>query len=406
MSIFLKYSCFSGLNELQLSSRSHHETMIEFKDFQILSRTFRQYNDTLELYQLGDDSHLYRARNKLVSVVGVNLPADIASGRIAAVRSRSMSCNCMTRTSQQECRGILELYTKVIERYDFMRRRDREITDKQDILEVMRKCDVCRIALHDGDYPYIVPLNFGLQVENDMPVLYFHGALEGKKYELIEKDNRASFEMDCGHQLILDKAQGNCAMEYESVIGQGYIEMLNEEEKYEALRILMKQYRREDFPFNEKVIPMTAVFRLRVGSMTGKRRTKKSNKLKIYAMNAIDNAYAPYSDFKVGACVELTDGQYITGSNVENASYGLSNCAERSAIFAAYSRGYRKEDIKAMAITTHAEKLTMPCGACRQVLSELLLPDTPILIANDKEEKILTMRELLPYSFGEDDLKK
>ena len=73
------------------------------------------------------------------------------------------------------------------------------------------------------------------------------GALEGKKYELIEKDNRASFEMDCGHQLILDKAQGNCAMEYESVIGQGYIEMLNEEEKYEALRILMKQYRREDF---------------------------------------------------------------------------------------------------------------------------------------------------------------
>ena len=195
-----------------------------------------------------------------------------------------------------------------------MRRRDREITDKQEILEVMRKCDVCRIALHDGDYPYIVPLNFGLQVENDMPVLYFHGALEGKKYELIEKDNRASFEMDCGHQLILDKAQGNCAMEYESVIGQGYIEMLNEEEKYEALRILMKQYRREDFPFNEKVIPMTAVFRLRVESM--------------------------------------------------------------------------------------------PCGACRQVLSELLLPDTPILIANDKEEKILTMRELLPYSFGEDDLKK
>ena len=182
--------------------------------------------------------------------------------------------------------------------------------------------------------------------------------------------------------------------------------MLNEEEKYEALRILMKQYRREDFPFNEKVIPMTAVFRLRVESMTGKRRTKKSNKLKIYAMNAIDNAYAPYSDFKVGACVELTDGQYITGSNVENASYGLSNCAERSAIFAAYSRGYRKEDIKAMAITTHAEKLTMPCGACRQVLSELLLPDTPILIANDKEEKILTMRELLPYSFSEDDLKK
>ena len=63
----------------------------------------------VQLYQMGDDSHLYRVRNKLVSVVGVNPPADIASGRIAEVRSRSMSCNCMTRTSQQECRGILEL---------------------------------------------------------------------------------------------------------------------------------------------------------------------------------------------------------------------------------------------------------------------------------------------------------
>ena len=64
------------------------------------------------LYQLGDDSHLYRVRNKLVSVVGVNPPADIASGRIAEVRSRSMSCNCMTRTSQQECRGILDMTAK------------------------------------------------------------------------------------------------------------------------------------------------------------------------------------------------------------------------------------------------------------------------------------------------------
>ena len=85
-----------------------------------------------------------------------------------------------------------------------MRRSDREIKDFDEIIEVINKCDVCRLAINDGDYPYIVPLNFGLQVENDMPVLYFHGALEGKKYELIEKDNRASFEMDCGHEFILN----------------------------------------------------------------------------------------------------------------------------------------------------------------------------------------------------------
>ena len=121
---------------------------------------------------------------------------------------------------------------------------------------------------------------------------------------------------------------------------------------------------------------------------------------------ARENAYTPYSHFKVGACIALKDGTYVQGCNIENAAYGSTMCAERNAVFGTYCKGYRKEDIKAMAITTHAEKLTMPCGACRQVLSELLLPDTPILIANDKEEKILTMRELLPYSFGEDDLKK
>ena len=167
---------------------------------------------------------------------------------------------------------ILELYTKIIERYDFMRRKDREITDKQDILEVMKKCDVCRIALHNGDYPYIVPLNFGLQVENDMPVLYFHGVLEGKKYELIEKDNRASFEMDCGHQLILDKAQGNCAMEYESVIGQGIAELAPEEKKEDFLKKLLEHYRIPLQSFSQAHLERTAVYQIIVKQYTAKRR--------------------------------------------------------------------------------------------------------------------------------------
>ena len=153
-----------------------------------------------------------------------------------------------------------------------MRRKDREITDKQDILEVMRKCDVCRIALHNGDYPYVVPLNFGLQVENDMPVLYFHGALEGKKYELIEKDNRASFEMDCGHQLILDKAQGNCAMEFESVIGQGIAELAPEEKKEDLLKKLLEHYRIPFQSFSQAHLERTAVYQIIVKQYTAKRR--------------------------------------------------------------------------------------------------------------------------------------
>lgn len=122
------------------------------------------------------------------------------------------------------------------------------------------------------------------------------------------------------------------------------------------------------------------------------------------AFVVLDHAYVPYSKFRVGACLMMRDGTYISGANIENASYGLSNCAERSAIFAAYSKGYRKEDIQAMAVVTKAEKLTTPCGACRQVLGELLLPDTPIILTNGTEEMETNMRELLPYSFDEESL--
>lgn len=124
------------------------------------------------------------------------------------------------------------------------------------------------------------------------------------------------------------------------------------------------------------------------------------------AFEVLTHAYVPYSNFRVGACLEMKDGNYITGVNIENASYGLSNCAERSAIFAAYSRGYQKEDIKAMAIVTRAEKLTTPCGACRQVLGELLRPETPIILTNGTEEFETDIRTLLPYSFDEKSLNQ
>lgn len=156
-----------------------------------------------------------------------------------------------------------------------MRRSDREITDFNEMIEVMERCDVCRLALHGGDYPYILPLNFGMEVQDGRITLYFHGALEGRKYELMKQDNRAGFEMDCTHRLVLDEEQGNCTMEYESVVGHGIVEIVPEEEKYRALRILMKHYRREDFPFNEAVVPKTTVFKLTVEEITGKRRMKK-----------------------------------------------------------------------------------------------------------------------------------
>ena len=156
-----------------------------------------------------------------------------------------------------------------------MRRSDREITDFEDIVSVMERCDVCRLALHDGDYPYILPLNFGMEVQDGRITLYFHGATEGKKYELIAQDCRAGFEMDCAHRLVLDEEQGNCTMEYESVVGRGLVAIVPEEEKFQALHILMRHYRQENFPFNQAVVPKTTVFKLTVEAVSGKRRMKK-----------------------------------------------------------------------------------------------------------------------------------
>ena len=123
------------------------------------------------------------------------------------------------------------------------------------------------------------------------------------------------------------------------------------------------------------------------------------------ALEMRDRAYTPYSHFNVGAALLCKDGSIYTGCNIENAAYGSTNCAERSAVFSAYSQGYRKEEIEALAIVTEADKLTTPCGACRQVLSELLKPETPIVLSNHLELAVTTIAELLPDSFGAGDLK-
>lgn len=157
-----------------------------------------------------------------------------------------------------------------------MRRSDREITDFDEMIQIMENCDVCRIALNGDGYPYILPLNFGMKAGNGRVELYFHGATEGTKYDLIHLDNRASFEMDCAHRLVTEAERGNCTMEYKSVIGRGRIEMIGEEGKSEALNILMRHYHKDDFPFDRSVMPQTCVFKLVVEDMTGKAKLKKS----------------------------------------------------------------------------------------------------------------------------------
>lgn len=153
-----------------------------------------------------------------------------------------------------------------------MRRKDREITEFDKIMEIMAKCDVCRLALFDEVYLYIVPLNFGVDVEAEQLYLYFHCANQGKKLDLIRANNKVTFEMDCEHNIILYDERMSCTMGFASVIGHGEIELVEDDKKFEALKILMRHYHSEEFEFNTGLMKATTVLRLKVLDVVGKRR--------------------------------------------------------------------------------------------------------------------------------------
>jgi cytidine deaminase len=114
------------------------------------------------------------------------------------------------------------------------------------------------------------------------------------------------------------------------------------------------------------------------------------------AKEAMEYAYVPYSSFKVGAALLTKDGKVYTGCNVENASYGASNCAERTAIFKAISEG--EKDFVKLAVVSHTDAFTYPCGICRQVIAELL-PNATFLFSHKDKIKELTLDDILPYQF-------
>lgn len=117
------------------------------------------------------------------------------------------------------------------------------------------------------------------------------------------------------------------------------------------------------------------------------------------------NSYSPYSNFKVSAIAVMKDGREFNGVNVENASYGATICAERSAILSAISSGYKKSDFKELYVMTSSKEVGTPCFMCRQVISELFDKDAIIHCCSlTGEIKDFKVEELCPYPFGEDDL--
>ena len=116
------------------------------------------------------------------------------------------------------------------------------------------------------------------------------------------------------------------------------------------------------------------------------------------AWNAWEQAYVPYSRFRVGAAIKRLDGDIIPGCNVENASFPVTLCAERTALCTAVTQGLRPGGLEALVVVTEAEALTPPCGACRQVLAEFA-ESLPVLLANRSSRALYDLRELLPQAF-------
>ena len=132
----------------------------------------------------------------------------------------------------------------------------------------------------------------------------------------------------------------------------------------------------------------------------------KNNELVKAATEARNLSYSPYSKFKVGAALLCKDGNVFKGANIENSSYPLCMCAERNALYNAMMNGYKKEDFAALAISADTDEPCSPCGACRQVISELFPRDGVIVLANLKGDvKETNIEELLPFAFSGDDLK-
>ncbi|BFU59729.1 MULTISPECIES: pyridoxamine 5'-phosphate oxidase family protein [Rodentibacter] len=145
-----------------------------------------------------------------------------------------------------------------------IRRRDRAITDYNQMLEIMAQCDVCRLGLRDNESVYIVPLNFGFTTENEKLTLYFHGFVKGKKIDLIQQTPIAAFEMDRKHSIVKADIACHYSFLYQSIMGKGEISIIdNEEEKIAALQCLMANYtQKSNWQFEKQELQKIVVIKL------------------------------------------------------------------------------------------------------------------------------------------------
>ena len=153
-----------------------------------------------------------------------------------------------------------------------MRRKEREITELAEIEEIIEKADVCRLALSDNNVPYIVTMNYGYK-KGSKPVIFLHSANNGKKIEILKRNNVVCFQMSTDHKLGKTHVRCNCGMNYKSVVGMGRISFITDkQEKIKALNNIVDRYVIEDkHIFDEKYVGATTVLRIDIDEITGKK---------------------------------------------------------------------------------------------------------------------------------------
>lgn len=152
-----------------------------------------------------------------------------------------------------------------------MRRKDRELTEANEFIQIIDECKVCRIAMQDEVGLYIVPMNFGYTYENNQLVLFFHSAEEGRKINALKKNSNICFEMDCEHKLIPAELACNYAYSYKSIIGNGKAVFIDDiGEKKSAMSALMKHQTGKDHSFEDSMMAGISVLKIVVNNFAGK----------------------------------------------------------------------------------------------------------------------------------------
>lgn len=156
-----------------------------------------------------------------------------------------------------------------------MRRKDREVTDQNQIFEIVRNCSVAHVGMVEDGKPYVVALNFGFERQGDMLILYFHSACEGHKIDILKKNPQVYFQMDCVNELVKGASGNPCAgyWRYDSVMGSGRAEFTEDPaEKAHALNCILRHLEKTEdtFRFPEAVLKKTCVYRVCSTDITGK----------------------------------------------------------------------------------------------------------------------------------------